>query len=431
MPAVVLVGAQWGDEGKGKITDYLAEKADLVVRYQGGSNAGHTVKVGEEEFKLHLVPSGILYPGKICIIGNGVVVDPQVLVAELEGLERRGIDTSGLRLSYRAHVILPYHKRLDEVEEERRGAGRLGTTRRGIGPAYVDKAARMGIRVIDLLDPEEFREKLAFNLKEKNELFIKVYGCSPYSLEEILEEYLGYAERLRPLVADTGRLINQALREGKKVLFEGAQGTLLDLDQGTYPYVTSSYPVAGGACIGAGVGPKAIDAVIGVVKAYTTRVGEGPFPSEAKDNASEYLRRRGAEYGTTTGRPRRCGWLDTVILRHAVEVNGLTGIALTKLDVLTGLDVVRICTGYQYGGEVLYDFPASLKVLQKCEPIYEELPGWQEDITQAHTLEELPPACRAYIRRVEELVGVPIKLIAVGPRRDQTIAVTNIFGQEG
>lgn len=430
MPGVVLVGAQWGDEGKGKITDYLAEKADLVVRYQGGSNAGHTVKVGEEEFKLHLVPSGILYPGKICIIGNGVVVDPQVLVAELEGLERRGVDTSGLRLSYRAHVILPYHKKLDEVEEERRGAGRLGTTRRGIGPAYVDKTARIGIRVIDLLDPEELREKLAFNLTEKNELFTKVYGCAPYSLEEILEEYLRYAERLRPLAADTGHIINQALREGKKVLFEGAQGTLLDLDQGTYPYVTSSYPVAGGACIGAGVGPKAIDAVIGVVKAYTTRVGEGPFPSEAKDTAGEYLRRRGAEYGTTTGRPRRCGWLDVVILRHAVEVNGLTGMALTKLDVLTGLDPVRICIGYLYEGEVLYDFPASLKVLQKCKPIYEELPGWQEDITGARTLEDLPSTCQAYIKRVEELVGVPVKLIAVGPRRDQTIEVADIFGRE-
>jgi len=428
MPGVVLVGAQWGDEGKGKVTDYLAEKADLVVRYQGGSNAGHTVKVGEEEFKLHLVPSGILYPGKICIIGNGVVVDPQVLVEELEGLKQRGVDTSGLRLSYRAHVILPYHKKLDELEEERRGSGRLGTTKRGIGPAYVDKVARTGIRVVDLLDPAEFRERLALNLKEKNEIFTRVYGSSPYSLEEILEEYLGYAERLRPLVADTSHIINQALREGKKVLFEGAQGTLLDLDQGTYPYVTSSYPVAGGACIGAGVGPKAIDAVIGVVKAYTTRVGEGPFPTEAKDGAGEYLRHRGAEYGTTTGRPRRCGWLDAVILRHAVDVNGLTGIALTKLDVLTGLDPVRICIGYLYKGEILSSFPASLKVLQECQPVYEELPGWQEDITGAGSLEDLPPSCRAYIRRVEELAGVPVKLIAVGPRRDQTIEIADIFG---
>ncbi|MCG0277134.1 MAG: adenylosuccinate synthase [Thermanaeromonas sp.] len=428
MPGVVLVGAQWGDEGKGKVTDYLAEKADLVVRYQGGSNAGHTVKVGEEEFRLHLVPSGILYPGKICIIGNGVVVDPQVLVEELEGLKERGIDTSGLRLSYRAHVILPYHKRLDELEEERRGSGRLGTTKRGIGPAYVDKAARTGIRVVDLLDPEEFRQRLALNLKEKNELFTKVYGTSPCSLEEILEEYLEYAERLRPLVADTGQIINQALREGKKVLFEGAQGTLLDLDQGTYPYVTSSYPVAGGACIGAGVGPKAIDSVIGVAKAYTTRVGEGPFPTEAKDTAGEYLRRRGGEYGTTTGRPRRCGWLDAVILRHAADVNGLTGLALTKLDVLTGVDPIQICTGYLYKGKILSSFPASLRVLQECEPVYEELPGWADDITGAESIEDLPPACRAYIRRVEELAGVPVKLIAVGPRRDQTIEVADIFG---
>lgn len=427
MPAVVLVGAQWGDEGKGKITDYLAEQADMVVRYQGGSNAGHTVKVGQEEFKLHLVPSGILYPGKTCIIGNGVVVDPQVLLRELEGLQKRGIDTSGLRLSSRAHVILPYHTGLDEVEEERRGSGRLGTTKRGIGPAYVDKAARIGIRVCDLLDPEEFREKLAYNLKEKNEIFTKVYGRPGYSLEDILEEYTVYAEKLRPLVADTGRLINQALKEGKRVLFEGAQGTLLDLDQGTYPYVTSSYPVAGGACVGAGVGPTAIDSVIGVVKAYTTRVGEGPFPSEAKDAAGDYLRQRGMEFGTTTGRPRRCGWLDVVILRHAVEVNGLTGIALTKLDVLTGLDTLHICTGYRYRGEMLHDFPANLKVLQECEPVYEELPGWQEDISGARSLRDLPDNCRAYINRLEELLDVPVKMIAVGPRRDQTIVVSNIF----
>lgn len=427
MPVVVLVGAQWGDEGKGKITDYLAEQADMVVRYQGGSNAGHTVKVGQEEFKLHLVPSGILYPGKTCIIGNGVVVDPQVLLRELEGLQKRGIDTSGLRLSSRAHVILPYHTGLDEVEEERRGSGRLGTTKRGIGPAYVDKAARIGIRVCDLLDPEEFREKLAYNLKEKNKIFTKVYGRPGYSLEDILEEYTVYAEKLRPLVADTGRLINQALKEGKRVLFEGAQGTLLDLDQGTYPYVTSSYPVAGGACVGAGVGPTAIDSVIGVVKAYTTRVGEGPFPSEAKDAAGDYLRQRGMEFGTTTGRPRRCGWLDVVILRHAVEVNGLTGIALTKLDVLTGLDTLHICTGYRYRGEMLHDFPANLKVLQECEPVYEELPGWQEDISGARSLRDLPDNCRAYINRLEELLDVPVKMIAVGPRRDQTIVVSNIF----
>ncbi|MBE3582151.1 MAG: adenylosuccinate synthase [Thermoanaerobacteraceae bacterium] len=429
MPAVVLVGAQWGDEGKGKITDYLAEQADLVVRYQGGNNAGHTVQVGEEEFKLHLVPSGILYPGKTCIIGNGVVVDPGVLVQELEELQRRGIDTSGLRLSLRAHLILPYHKSLDAAEEERRGAGRLGTTGRGIGPAYVDKVARTGIRVCDLLDPEEFRQKLARNLKEKNEILTRIYGHPGYSLEEILEEYLAYAWKLRPLVADTGRLVNDALRAGKKVLFEGAQGTLLDLDQGTYPYVTSSYPVAGGACVGAGVGPTAIDAVIGVVKAYTTRVGEGPLPSEARDATGDYLRRRGAEFGTTTGRPRRCGWLDAVILRHAVEVNGLTGMALTKVDVLTGLSPLRICTAYRYKGEVLREFPASLKVLQECEPIYEEVPGWEEDITGARSLAELPAGCRAYIRRLEELVGVPVDIIAVGPRRDQTVAVRDLFSR--
>ncbi|GEA18380.1 MAG: adenylosuccinate synthase [Moorella sp. (in: firmicutes)] len=427
MAAVVLVGAQWGDEGKGKITDYLAEKAEVVVRYQGGSNAGHTVMVGEQEFKLHLVPSGILYPGKLCLIGNGVVVDPAVLVQELDGLAERGIDTSSLRISDRAHLILPYHKGLDAVEEERRGQAQIGTTKRGIGPAYVDKTARTGIRVGDLLDWEEFRGKLARNLAAVNEMLAKIYDRPGYDLEAILDEYAGYARRLRPLIADTVRLVNGALKDGRRVLFEGAQGTLLDLDQGTYPFVTSSYPTAGGACIGAGIGPTKINKVLGVAKAYTTRVGAGPFPAEVTGRIGDTLREQGREYGTTTGRPRRCGWLDTVILRHAAEVNGLTGIALTKLDVLTGIDPLRICTGYRYGGEIIRDFPASLKVLQQCEPVYEEVPGWQEDITAARSLADLPAACRSYIRRLEELTGVPVHLIAVGPRRDQTIVVEDVF----
>ncbi|CEP68506.1 Adenylosuccinate synthetase [Moorella glycerini] len=427
MAAVVLVGAQWGDEGKGKITDYLAEKAEVVVRYQGGSNAGHTVMVGEQEFKLHLVPSGILYPGKLCLIGNGVVVDPAVLVQELDGLAERGIDTSSLRISDRAHLILPYHKGLDAAEEERRGEAQIGTTKRGIGPSYVDKTARTGIRVGDLLDWEEFRGKLTRNLAAVNEVLAKIYDRPGYDLEVILDEYTGYARRLRPLIADTVRLVNEALKDGRRVLFEGAQGTLLDLDQGTYPFVTSSYPTAGGACIGAGVGPTKITKVLGVAKAYTTRVGAGPFPAEVTGRIGDTLREQGREYGTTTGRPRRCGWLDTVILRHAAEVNGLTGIALTKLDVLTGIDPLRICTGYRYGGEIIRDFPASLKVLQQCEPVYEEVPGWQEDITAARSLADLPAACRSYIRRLEELVGVPVHLIAVGPRRDQTIVVEDVF----
>ncbi|QGP91618.1 Adenylosuccinate synthetase [Neomoorella glycerini] len=427
MAAVVLVGAQWGDEGKGKITDYLAEKAEVVVRYQGGSNAGHTVMVGEQEFKLHLVPSGILYPGKLCLIGNGVVVDPAVLVQELDGLAERGIDTSSLRISDRAHLILPYHKGLDAAEEERRGEAQIGTTKRGIGPAYVDKTARTGIRVGDLLDGEEFRGKLARNLAAVNEVLAKIYDRPGYELEAILDEYAGYARRLRPLIADTVRLVNEALKDGRRVLFEGAQGTLLDLDQGTYPFVTSSYPTAGGACIGAGVGPTKITKVLGVAKAYTTRVGAGPFPAEVTGSIGDTLREQGREYGTTTGRPRRCGWLDTVILRHAAGVNGLTGIALTKLDVLTGIDPLRICIGYRYGGEIIRDFPASLKVLQQCEPVYEEVPGWQEDITKARTLADLPAACHSYIRRLEELAGVPVHLIAVGPRRDQTIVVEDVF----
>jgi adenylosuccinate synthase len=381
MSAIVIVGAQWGDEGKGKITDYLARTADVVVRYQGGNNAGHTVVVMDQEYKLHLIPSGILYKEKQCMIGNGVVIDPEILIKELDYLQGRGIDTGNLRISGGAHLIFPYHKMLDAADEDRKGDNKIGTTRRGIGPAYMDKSARIGIRLIDLLDKEVFSEMLARNLAEKNHILDRVYGLPPLEKEELLENYLRYAEIIRPYLADTSLLIHEAIKEGKKVLFEGAQGTLLDIDFGTYPFVTSSHPIAGGACIGAGVGPTKIDRVIGVAKAYTTRVGSGPFPAELLDETGEYIREQGREYGTTTGRPRRCGWFDAVILRYAVRLSGLDSIAFTKMDVLTGLEKILICNGYRYKGELLKEFPQTLTVLSKCEPVYEEMDGWVEDIT--------------------------------------------------
>lgn len=427
MSTLVLVGVQWGDEGKGKITDFLARRADLIVRYNGGNNAGHTVVVAGQQFKLHLVPSGILYPDKMCIIGNGVVVDPEVLIGELDLLESRGVSTANLRISSRAHVILPYHRRQDYCEEEAKGEGRLGTTCRGIGPAYTDKVARTGIRMAEFVDEEDFRACLARNVAQKNRLFRGVFGVEGMDLEEILPAYLQYSRRLKPLVVDTGPLINRAIDEGKKVLFEGAQGTLLDVDHGTYPYVTSSSPVAAGACIGAGVGPTRIDRVMGVAKAYVTRVGGGPFPTELKDATGEYMRSRGGEYGTTTGRPRRCGWFDAVAGRYAVQVNSLDYLAITKLDVLTGLHTLRLCTAYRYKGELITEFPASLKVLEGCEPVYEEMPGWQEDITRARTYEDLPANARRYIERIEELLGVPAVILGVGPGREETIIRREVF----
>lgn len=427
MPTLVLVGVQWGDEGKGKITDFLAQRADLIVRYNGGNNAGHTVVVAGQQFKLHLVPSGILYPDKLCIIGNGVVVDPEVLIGELDLLEARGVSTANLRISSRAHVILPYHRRLDHCEEEVKGANRIGTTCRGIGPAYTDKVSRTGIRMAEFVDEEEFRSCLERNLALKNRLFRGFFGVPEMSLEEILPTYLEYSRRLKPLVVDASPIINQAIDEGKKVLFEGAQGTLLDVDHGTYPYVTSSSPVAAGACIGAGVGPTRIDRVMGVAKAYVTRVGGGPFPTELKDSVGEYMRARGGEYGTTTGRPRRCGWFDAVAGRYAVQVNSLDYLAITKLDVLTGLERLRLCTAYRYKGEILTEFPASLKVLETCEPVYEELPGWREDITQARSFEDLPANARRYIERIEELLGVSAVIVGVGPGREETIVRQDVF----
>jgi adenylosuccinate synthase len=427
MPAVVLIGAQWGDEGKGKITDYLAQRADVVVRYQGGNNAGHTVVVGDQEFKLHLIPSGILYPGTTCVIGNGVVIDPKVLVKELDYLKSKNINTDSLRISERAHLIMPYHIRLDELEEERKGINKIGTTRKGIGPAYMDKAARVGIRVIDLLDKDEFSEKLKRNLQSKNNLLERVYEVQGFDFQEIYSEYLGYAEKIKHLVADTSVIIHDALDEGKNVLFEGAQGTLLDLDHGTFPYVTSSHPVAGAACIGAGVGPTEISKVIGVVKAYTTRVGEGPFPTELTGEMGDLIRNIGHEYGTTTGRPRRCGWLDCVILRYAARVSGLDSIAITKLDVLDQVEKIKICVGYKYNGQELRNFPSSLKVLAQCEPIYEKMDGWLEDTTHIRSYDELPENAKKYIERITRLIGVKSAIIAVGPKREQTIVIDTIF----
>ncbi|MGI6711348.1 MAG: adenylosuccinate synthase [Bacillota bacterium] len=421
MSAVVLIGAQWGDEGKGKITDFLAEKATVVVRYQGGNNAGHTVVVGQQEYKLHLIPSGILYPGTTCVIGNSVVVDLEVLFKEIDHLKERGISSDNLRISDRAHIIMPYHRRLDEVQEERKGSQKIGTTKRGIGPAYVDKFARVGIRIVDLLDKDTFHAKLEANIIEKNILFNKVYGVEGFDKEQIIREYDQYAKRIKPYVADTSVIINNAVDNGENVLFEGAQGTLLDIDHGTYPFVTSSHPIAGGACIGTGIGPAKINKVLGVAKAYTTRVGEGPFPTELFDDTGDLIRQEGNEFGTTTGRPRRCGWFDAVILRYSTRLSGLTGLAVTKLDVLDKLKQIKICVGYEYQGKNLVDFPADLKVLAQCKPVYEVLDGWMESTSSARTFEELPLNARKYLERIEEIVGVKISIIAVGPKRSQTI----------
>lgn len=427
MAAVVLIGSQWGDEGKGKITDFLAEKAKVVVRYQGGNNAGHTVVANGEEFKLHLIPSGILYEDKTCVIGNGVVIDPKVLLEELDYLAKRGIKTGKLLISSNAQVIMPYHMLLDGLEEEARGEHKIGTTKRGIGPAYMDKASRIGIRIIDLLDKDEFAEKLRQNLVEKNNLFVKLYGKEALNFDEIYETYLGYAERIRSMVTDSSLAIDNSIRAGERVLFEGAQGTLLDIDHGTYPYVTSSNPIAGGACIGAGVGPTRINRVIGVIKAYTTRVGEGPFPTELLDKTGEEMRANGHEFGTTTGRARRCGWFDAVIARYAARVSGLSDFAVTKLDVLTGIDKLKICVGYRVNGEIIKEFPQSQKIFKQCRPLYEELPGWQEDLTDVRRFEDLPKAAQNYVQRIEVLTGVPATLVAIGPGREQTIVRGEIF----
>lgn len=428
MATLVVVGTQWGDEGKGKITDFLAEKAEVVARYQGGNNAGHTISIDGKEYKLHLIPSGIFYPEKICVIGNGMVVNPKALVDELNYLKSHGISTANLRISDRAHVVMPYHIKLDELEEETKGNNKIGTTKKGIGPAYMDKAARIGIRMVDLLDSEEFAAKLKRNLDEKNRILEKLYGIDGFDYEQVYNEYLSYAEVIRPYVTDTSVVLNEAIDTEKAVLFEGAQASMLDIDQGTYPYVTSSNPVAGGVCIGSGVGPTKISKVIGVVKAYSTRVGDGPFPTELLDETGEYIRGNGHEYGTTTGRPRRVGWFDALVVRHARRVSGLDGMAITRLDILTGLKELKICIGYRCNGGVLTEFPTSLKVLAQCEPIYETLPGWEEDISGVRSYEELPNNTRAYIEKIAEVTGVPLSIFSIGPNREQTVSVMEIYG---
>ncbi|MGE5632397.1 MAG: adenylosuccinate synthase [Caulobacteraceae bacterium] len=422
MSSLVVVGAQWGDEGKGKMTDYLAQKADVVVRYQGGNNAGHTVEVENEQYKLQLIPSGILYPDKLCIIGNGVVLDPEAFLNEVKGLESRGISAANLRVSDRVHVILPYHKKIDELSEFKRGSNDIGTTKKGIGPCYMDKTERTGIRVCDLLKKEVFAEKLAVNLEAKNAYLKKLYDFEGYSYEEVLNKYLDYAEQIRPYVDDTSVLVYNAIKAGKKVLFEGAQGTLLDLDFGTYPYVTSSHPIAGGVCIGSGIGPALINKAVGVVKAYTTRVGKGPFPTELFDETGEFIRKKGNEFGTVTGRPRRCGWFDAVIVRYAVRISGLTGIAITKLDTLSDIPKIKMCVGYKLDGKIIKEFPASIDDLAKCEPIYEEFDGWG-DVSHITEYNKLPTNLLRYLERIEELCGTHISLLSVGPKRNQTIVI--------
>ena len=421
MPAKIVIGAQWGDEGKGKIIDILARRSDVVVRSSGGNNAGHTVEADGVVYKLHLMPSGILNPNTLCIIGNGVVVDPKVLLEEIDMLQERGISVDNLKIDARAHVILPYHIKLDGLSEKARGKGDIGTTKRGIGPCYMDKAERSGIRMCDFIDAPLFEEKFRANLEVKNKMMVNVYGGEAMNADDYLEEYNGYAKRLAPFVTDTTVLLYNAIKAGKNVLFEGAQGTLLDLDLGTYPYVTSSHPISGGVCVGTGIGPTLIDDCIGVMKSYTTRVGKGPFPTELFDATGDLIRERGGEYGTTTGRPRRCGWFDAVIAKYAVRTSGLTGIALNKIDTLSDLGTLKICVGYKMGDSMISEFPPSLTELAKCEPVYEELPGWEGDLGGVKTYDELPENAKKYITRIEELTDCKVVMIGVGPSRDQNI----------
>ena len=423
MPTTVVLGAQWGDEGKGKIANLLAQDADVVVRYQGGNNAGHTIVIGEETFALSLIPSGVIYPNVTPVIGNGCVVDPEVLLEEMAMLESRGIDPSKLRLSANAHLIMPYHRTVDAVRERFLGKQRIGTTKRGIGPAYLDKYGRVGIRVQDLYDPKIFRDKLDAALREKNQILTRIYNQLPFDAAEIAEEYLAYAETIGPYVADTSLITWQAIRDGKNVVFEGAQGVLLDIDHGTYPFVTSSSPTAGGALTGVGIGPKDIDRVLGIAKAYISRVGTGPFPTELDDEIGARMVEIGGEFGTVTGRRRRCGWLDAVALRYSVRVSGISELALMKLDVLTGFDPIRIATAYRAGDETHDEFPRQQRVLYECEPVYEDHPGWEEDITDVRAFEDLPTNARDYVRRVEELAGIPITMVSVGPERAATFEV--------
>ncbi len=425
MSVRIVLGAQWGDEGKAKIVDFLTSDADVVVRFQGGANAGHTIKVGDLEFVFHLIPAGIVHPEKTCVIGNGVVIEPEALFAEIDELEKKGIGTKGrLFISERAHLVLPYHKQIEKASEEKIGDGAIGTTLRGIGPTYYDKINRStGIRVLDVVDADVLATKIRDNLREKNEILAKVYGVEPLEEAFMIETYVAYGERLRPYIIDTSVYLDDAIDQGKGILFEGSQGTLLDIDHGSYPYVTSSNTTAGGACTGAGIGPTRIDKVVGVVKAYTTRVGNGPFPTELTGEMGERIRDIGHEYGATTGRPRRCGWLDTVIVRMAKRINGLSSIAVTRLDILDQLEEIKICTHYLRNGERVDHFPADLNVLAECEPVYETLPGWQTDSTQCRTYDSLPDKAKTYLSRISDLSGVKISIVSVGPDREETISV--------
>lgn len=428
MANIVIIGTQWGDEGKGKIVDLLAEYSDYVVRFQGGNNAGHTMVVNGEQFISHLVPSGIIQ-GKVCMIGNGMVVDPEVLINEIDYLTEKGVNVGPeqLKISEKAHLIMPYHKAVDHAREAANEKKQIGTTGRGIGPCYEDKSARRGIRFVDLLD-DSFEENVRAVAEEKNFYLTEFFKAPAVDVQDVIDSYSRYRDRLAPYVTDVSVMIDQVLREDRRVLFEGAQGTHLDIDHGTYPYVTSSNTVSGNACCGAGVGPKKIDRVTGIVKAYTTRVGKGPFPTELFDATGDFIQEKGAEFGATTGRRRRCGWIDTVMLKNAVRLNSLTGFAVTKLDVLGGLDTLKICTGYKYKNKELADFPTSLQVLAECEPVYQEMPGWEADISAVRSYDQLPEATRNYLRRIEELTETAAEIISVGPGRDQTIMLNNPFG---
>ena len=421
MPTTIVLGTQWGDEGKGKIANLLAMDADVVVRYQGGNNAGHTIVIGDEKFALSLIPSGVTYPSVTPVIGNGCVVDPKVLFGEIEMLTSRGVDPSRLKVSHNAHLIMPYHRKLDAVRERFLGKNQIGTTKKGIGPAYMDKFARQGVRVQDLFDPDILRDKIEVALMEKNQLLTKVYSQLPFDPDEIADEYLGYADDLEQYVADTSLLVHEAMAADQRVVFEGAQATLLDIDHGTYPFVTSSNPTSGGALTGAGVGPTQIDRVMGVAKAYISRVGSGPFPTELDDEVGETMVRVGGEFGTVTGRRRRCGWLDAVALRYAVRVNGVTELVVMKLDVLSEFETLRIATGYTADGEKFDEFPRQQRVLYDCEPVYEDLDGWKTDITGARSFDDLPKEAQRYIERMEELAGVPVSMVSVGPDREATL----------
>ena len=427
MSVVVVIGAQWGDEGKGKIVDLLSEKADAVIRFSGGDNAGHTVINPTGEFKLHIVPSGIFYPRTSCIIGNGVVINPRVLLDELDELKSRGVDASNLHISDRAHLIMPWHILLDGLEEGKRGQGALGTTKKGIGPAFADKTARRGIRTCDMLDPAIFRKRIEGILTSKNDLLTGVYHDSPLDIETIFQEYAAYAKRLAHHIKDTTAMISDLISKGCNIVLEGAQGTMLDPDFGSYPFVTSSSPLAAGACIGSGINPRRIDRVVGIFKAYTTRVGGGPMPTELKDDTGEYIRQRAHEYGATTGRARRCGWFDAVVGRYSSELNGFTSGILTRLDVLDEMETVKVCVAYKIGNEIVDRFPADVEALENCIPVYEELPGWKTTTSDIRNVNKLPANARKYIKRLEELIRCPFHIISIGPRRDQSIVIKNII----